>query len=42
MCTKAIKDGYFCSIPERVEAIEKCKKHHTKLHVMGLLSNGGV
>ena len=40
--TKSIEDGDFFSIPELVEAIENCKKHHTKLHIMGLLSNGGV
>ncbi len=40
--TKSIEDGDFFSIPELVEAIENCKKHQTKLHVMGLLSNGGV
>ena len=40
--TKSIEDGDFFSIPELVDAIENCKKNHTKLHVMGLLSNGGV
>ena len=40
--TKSIEDGDFFSIPEFVEAIENCKKHHSKLHVLGLLSDGGV
>ena len=40
--TKTIEDGDFFSIPELTEAIENCKKHHTKLHIMGLLSDGGV
>ncbi len=40
--TKTIEDGDFFSIPELIEAIENCKKHNSKLHIMGLLSNGGV
>ena len=40
--TKSIEDGDFFSIPELTEAIENCKKHNSKLHVMGLLSDGGV
>ena len=40
--TKNIENGDFFSIPELVGAIENCKKNHTKLHVMGLLSDGGV
>ena len=40
--TKSIEDGDFFSIPELVEAIDNCKKHHSKLHIMGLLSDGGV
>ena len=40
--TKLIEDGDFFSIPELVGAIENCKKHNSKLHIMGLLSNGGV
>ena len=40
--TKSIEDGDFFSIPEFVEAIENCKKNNSKLHVMGLLSDGGV
>ena len=40
--TKSIEDGDFFSIPEFVEAIENCKKYNSKLHIMGLLSDGGV
>ena len=40
--TKSIEDGDFFSIPEFVEAIENCKKSNSKLHIMGLLSDGGV
>ena len=40
--TKSIEDGDFFSIPELTDAIENCKKNNTKLHIMGLLSDGGV
>ncbi len=40
--TKSIEDGDFFSTPEFVEAIENCKKYNSKLHIMGLLSDGGV
>lgn len=40
--TKSIEDGDFFSNSELVNAIENCKKHHTKLHIFGLLSDGGV
>ncbi len=40
--TKSIEDGDFFSIPEFVAAIDNCKKNHSKLHIMGLLSDGGV
>lgn len=40
--TKSIEDGDFFSVPEFVEAIENCKKNNSKLHIMGLLSDGGV
>ena len=40
--TKAIEDGDFFSVPEFVKAIENCQKNNSKLHIMGLLSNGGV
>ena len=40
--TKSIEDGDFFSKPEFVAAIENCKKHNSTLHIMGLLSDGGV
>ena len=40
--TKEIQDGDFFSKSEFVNAIENCKKNGTKLHIMGLLSDGGV
>ena len=40
--TKSIEDGDFFSNPELVGAIENCKKNNSKLHIMGLLSDGGV
>ena len=40
--TKSIEDGDFFSIPEFTAAIENCKKYNSKLHIMGLLSDGGV
>ena len=40
--TKSIEDGDFFSNPAFVSAIENCKKNNSKLHVMGLLSDGGV
>ncbi len=40
--TKSIEDGDFFSNPEFNKAIENCKKYNSKLHIMGLLSDGGV
>ena len=40
--TKAIEDGDFFSRPEFVKAIENCRANNSKLHLMGLLSDGGV
>ena len=40
--TKSIEDGDFFSNPELVAAIENCKKNNSKLHILGLLSDGGV
>ncbi|MBE5805651.1 MAG: 2,3-bisphosphoglycerate-independent phosphoglycerate mutase [Clostridiales bacterium] len=40
--TKSIEDGDFFSVPEFVKAIENCKKNNSKLHIMGLVSDGGV
>ena len=40
--TKSIEDGDFFSIPEFTAAIENCKKNNSKLHILGLVSDGGV
>ena len=40
--TKSIEDAEFFSVPEFVRAIENCKQNKTKLHIMGLVSDGGV
>lgn len=40
--TKSIEEGEFFSIKEFNDAIENCKKRGSKLHIMGLLSDGGV
>ena len=40
--TKAIEDGDFFSNEEFINAIENCKKNDSKLHIMGLVSDGGV
>ena len=40
--TKSIEDSDFFSIPEFNNAIENCKKNNSKLHIMGLVSDGGV
>ena len=40
--TKSIEDGEFFAIPEFTEAIENCRKYNSKLHILGLLSDGGV
>jgi len=40
--TKSIADGDFFSNPALVGAIENCKKNNTALHLMGLVSDGGV
>ena len=40
--TKSIEEGEFFSIKEFNDAIENCIKHNSKLHIMGLLSDGGV
>jgi len=40
--TKSIEDGDFFSNEEFVNAIENCKKNNSKLHILGLVSNGGV
>ena len=40
--TKSIEDGDFFSNPEFIAAIENCKKYNSKLHILGLVSDGGV
>ena len=40
--TKSIEDGDFFSNEELVNAIENCKKNNSKLHIIGLVSDGGV
>ena len=40
--SKLIRDEDFFSIPELLGAINNCKKNNTNLHIMGLLSDGGV
>lgn len=40
--TKSIEDGDFFHKKEFLDAIENCKANKSKLHVYGLLSDGGV
>ncbi|OPX42561.1 2,3-bisphosphoglycerate-independent phosphoglycerate mutase [Ruminiclostridium hungatei] len=40
--TKSIIDGDFYEKEEFLKAIENCKKNNSKLHLFGLLSDGGV
>lgn len=40
--TKSIKDGDFFKNPVLLDAIEKVKTRNSSLHLMGLLSDGGV
>lgn len=40
--SKSIKDGDFFEKKEFLEAIENAKKNNSKLHLMGLVSSGGV
>lgn len=40
--TKAIENGEFFTNPEFIAAIENCKKYNSKLHILGLVSDGGV
>ena len=40
--TKSIEDGDFFKIPELVASVENCKLHDSALHLMGLVSPGGV
>ena len=40
--TKAIDEGDFFENPELSAAMDNCKKNNSALHIMGLLSDGGV
>ncbi|MBO5364769.1 MAG: 2,3-bisphosphoglycerate-independent phosphoglycerate mutase, partial [Clostridia bacterium] len=40
--TKSINDGDFFENPVLLAAVENCKKNNSSLHLMGLLSDGGV
>jgi len=40
--TKSIKDGDFFTNQAFINAVENCKKNNSALHLMGLLSDGGV
>lgn len=40
--TKAISDGDFFTNNAFLAALENCKKHDSALHIMGLMSDGGV
>lgn len=40
--TKEIQDGTFFENPALLHAVENCKKKNSALHLMGLLSDGGV
>lgn len=40
--TKAIEDGDFFKNPDLVAAMDNCIKNNSALHIMGLLSDGGV
>lgn len=40
--TKSIQDGDFFTNPALMAAVENCKKNDSALHLMGLLSDGGV
>lgn len=40
--SKAIEDGDFFENPALVKAMDNCKQHDSALHLLGLLSDGGV
>ena len=42
LITKSISDGYFFQNEALCGAVENCKKNGSALHLMGLLSDGGV
>ena len=40
--TKTVEEGGLSAIPELQKAVANCKEHDSALHLMGLLSDGGV
>ncbi|MCX7843670.1 MAG: 2,3-bisphosphoglycerate-independent phosphoglycerate mutase [Clostridia bacterium] len=40
--TKSVEDGDFFEKKEFLDAIENCRKNNSRLHLFGLLSDGGV
>ena len=42
LINKAVKDGTFFKNNEYLSAIKNCKENNKKLHVFGLMSDGGV
>ena len=40
--TKTVEEGGLSAIPELQKAVANCKEHDSSLHMMGLLSDGGV
>ena len=40
--TKTVEEGGLSVIPELQKAVANCKEHDSSLHLMGLLSDGGV
>ncbi|MEG2377190.1 MAG: 2,3-bisphosphoglycerate-independent phosphoglycerate mutase [Clostridia bacterium] len=40
--TKSIKDGDFFNNEALLGAVKNCKEHNSALHIMGLMSDGGV
>ena len=40
--TKLIEDGDFFANQELISAIDNCKENNSKLHILGLVSDGGV
>ncbi|MDO4439348.1 MAG: 2,3-bisphosphoglycerate-independent phosphoglycerate mutase [Eubacteriales bacterium] len=40
--TKAIDEGTFFEMPELINAVQNCKDNDSALHLMGLVSDGGV
>lgn len=40
--TKSIEDGTFFELPALKQSADNCLKHNSALHIMGLLSDGGV